>query len=291
MTNDQPKTLLGIVNLTWIWLGLFALVALVAAGWGVWLDTQVELRQPMLFWPFLVLGLAGSALGFAFGMRNDRNLLRGLIAAFGVLLAWRFSYFPFMVVAGWKGSLGEAVVHGVTGTSLVYPFFLFFLFVQNLGVAIIASAAVASPQGEPSQGSLQFLRNIVHRPPRKLLWLIAVFALPVAGMVSFSTQQDYVLFNDAPWTENREPPPIHDPQVNPYSVILKEHELSLPAKVLAFNALITYPLVPESPWGGAMKGTLEALALENPQATTRDRIDEHYFAYMAAHRRLHPEHP
>lgn len=291
MTDEKPKTLLGIVNLSPVWVCLAAATVLAAVVTGFWLDSQAEIRQPMLFWPLLFFGLAGAAFGLAFGTRNDRNLLRGFIAALGVLIAWRCSYFPFMVVAGWKGSLGEAAVHGLTGTSVVYPFFLFFLFAQNLGVAIIASAAVASPQGEPSQGRFQFLRNIVHRPPRKLLWLIAVFALPVAGMVSFSTRQDFVLFNDVPWKEHVEPPPIQEPQVNPYSVIIKEHELSIPAWVLAVNALITYPLVPESPWGAAMKGTLEVMALENPQATSRDRIDEHYLAYMAAHRRLHPENP
>jgi hypothetical protein len=69
-------------------------------------------------------------------------------------------------------------------------------------------------------------------------------------------------------------------------VILREQELSLPSCALAWNALVTYPLVPESPWGAAMKGTLEALALANPVATSRDRVDEHYLAYLAAHRRL-----
>jgi hypothetical protein len=38
-----------------------------------------------------------------------------------------------------------------------------------------------------------------------------------------------------------------------------------------------------------MKGTLEALALAKPIATSQDRIDEHYLAYLAAHARLHPE--
>jgi hypothetical protein len=61
----------------------------------------------------------------------------------------------------------------------------------------------------------------------------------------------------------------------------------VPAWVLAVNARLTYPLVPHSPWGRAMKGTLEAEALKNPTATTRDRIDEHYQAWIASHARIH----
>ncbi len=288
-TETKTQSLLGIKNLTPVGLAVAGVFALAAVVTGFWIDHQAELRQPVLFWCFIIFGLAGTMLGLGFGMRNDSHLGRNVLASFGALLAWRFSYFPFMVVAGWKGSLGEAVVHGVTGISVVYPFFLFFLFVQNLGIGVIASAAVAKPMGEPTRGRFQFLRNLAHNPPRKLLWALAVVALPVAGMVSFSTTDDFVPFNDAPWQEHVEPPQIHNPEVNPYSVIIKEHELSVPAWILAVNALVTYPLVPESPWGEAMKGTLEALALENPQATTRDRIDEHYLAYMAAHRRLHPE--
>ncbi|MBK8205894.1 MAG: hypothetical protein IPK87_03755 [Planctomycetes bacterium] len=286
--EDKPRrALFGIVNLTPVGIAGATLVALAAIITGFWLDAQTELTQPMLFWPFVIFGLTGTMLGLGFGMRNDDNFARNLIASFGALLAWRFSYFPFMVVAGWKGSLGEAVTHGITGISVVYPFFIFFIFAQNLGIGVIASAAVAKPSGEPTKGRLQFVRNIVHKPPRVLLWLLAVVALPVAGMVSFSTSSDLVLFNDGPWAEGIEAPPIHDPETNPYTIIMQEHDLSVPAWVLAVNARVTYPLVPHSPWGSAMAGTLETLALENPTATTRDRIDEHYLAYMAAHARIH----
>ena len=72
------------------------------------------------------------------------------------------------------------------------------------------------------------------------------------------------------------------------SVELLRSFASRPNRVLALNAYVTYPLVPEGPWGSAKKGTLEALALENPVATSQQRIDEHYLAYLAAHRRLRP---
>ncbi len=286
--EDKPRrALFGIVNLTPVGIAAAALVALAAVITGFWLDSLTELSQPMVFWPFVIFGLTGTMLGLGFGMRNDDNFGRNLLASFGALLAWRFSYFPFMVLGGWQSSLGEAATHGITGISVVYPFYLFFIFAQNLAIGVIAAAAVAKPSGEPTVGRFQFLRNMAHRPPRVPLWLLAVVALPVAGMVSFSTRSDLVIFNDGPWAEGIERPPIHDPKTNPYTMIMQEHDLSVPGWVLAGSARMTYPLVPHSPWGSAMAGALESMALENPVATTRDRIDEHYLASMAAHARIH----
>ncbi len=36
-----------------------------------------------------------------------------------------------------------------------------------------------------------------------------------------------------------------------------------------------------------MKGTLEELVNENPDASSTERIQEHYLAYVSAHRTLH----
>lgn len=263
-------------------------IALAALCTGFWLDGQRALTQPMLFWTFLVFGLAGSGLGWAFAVRNDRSLSRRLAAAGAALLAWRVAYFPLMVIAGWMASLGEWALVALGGPSVVYPSFVLGIFAMHLAIGAIAGAALAVPEGEAPRGAFQPLRALLHRPPRAPLLALGALALPVAAMVSFSKPSDLVLFGDRPWTTPRPIPPIHAPERNAYAVILREHEMGLPAKVLAFNALVTYPLVPESPWGAAMKGTLEHLALENPIATSQERVDEHYLAYLAAHRRLHP---
>lgn len=264
-----------------------AVIGLVAVVWGFVIDAKPEIDQPDLFWPFLVFGLAGSLLGWRIAFRHDRDLLRNAIGLIGSLVAWRVSYFPFMVVAGWKASLGEWLTFNTIGLSVVYPTFLFMLFAQHAGVGFIGAAAIASPQtAPPSEGRFLFLRKLFHRPPRKLLWGLAVVALPVAIMVSFSTAPDFVVFNDAP-TPGWEPPLIHEPEVNAYERIMAEQDLGPAPWVLAVNARFTYPLVPHSPWGRAMKGTLEQLALDNPVATTRARVDEHYLAYLAAHGRIH----
>ena len=268
-------------------IALFVLVSAFAVFYGFMLDGQPAITQPQLFWTFLMFGLAGSVAGGRLALRNDCNVARNLIGMIGSLVAWRVSYFPFMVVAGWKASLGEWLTFNTIGVSVVYPTFVLFLFLQHAGVGFIGAAAVARPQSPgPETGRLLFLRRLFHEPPRKLLWALACVALPVAGMVSFSTTTDFVIFNDGP-TDELAVPPMSEPKVNPYEVIMNEYELSAPAWILAVNARLTYPLVPHSPWGRGIKGTLESLTLANPLATTRDRIDEHYQAYIAAHVRIH----
>jgi hypothetical protein len=264
-----------------------AIIAVAAVIWGFRVDARESITQPQLFWPFLTFGLLGSLLGWRVAMRNDPNVLRNIIGLVGSLVAWRVSYFPFMVVAGWKASLGEWVTWTFAETSIIYPTFLFFMFAQHAGVGFIGAAAVGSPQSPaPDKGPLLFFRRLFHKPPRKALWALACVALPVAGMVSFSTSKDFHWLNDAP-DPDMPAVAIHEPQVNAYGVIMKEHDLAPAPWVLAVNAWLTYPLVPHTPWGSAMAGTLERLALDNPLASTRDRIDEHYQAWIASHARIH----
>jgi hypothetical protein len=259
---------------------------LLALAVGFHLDGQPTLTQPTLFWCFVSLGLGGATLGALLGAEDDPHRGRRLLAGGAALLAWRVSYFPLLVLCGWLASVGEWVLRALFGFGWVYPSFLPLLFAANLAVGAVAAAAIAVPRGEPPSGRLPHPRTWLHRPPRRLLWALGALALPVAAMVSFSQPSDRVLWSDRPWREPRPIPPIHEPEQNPYARILREHSLGLASKVLALNAAITYPLVPEGPWGAAMKGTLEALALAQPIATSQERIDEHYLAYLAAHPRI-----
>lgn len=265
-----------------------ALVGACALAAGFWLDAQSGITQPMLFWSFLAFGLTGCALGCALNARRDPSTLRRALAAVASLVAWRVAYFPLMVISGWLASVGEWLLLPLLGRSLIYPTFVSLILAINLVISTIASAAVTVPAASSGRARFGRLGALLSRPPRPLLWAIGAAALPVAFMVSFSKPSDLVLFADRPWSQPRRVPEIHAPEHNPYAIIMREHQMALPAQVLAFNALITYPLVPESPWGAAMKGTLEFLALENPIATSLQRIDEHYLAYLAAHARLHP---
>ncbi|MCB9894517.1 MAG: hypothetical protein H6839_08710 [Planctomycetes bacterium] len=288
----EDKADAGMNLQTKVVLGLAGLLAVVSLARGACLDAQPAITQPELFWPFLFLGLGGSLLGWRLGMRHDNHLGRNVLALFGALLSWRLSYFPLMVVSGWKASLGEFALHSIGLGSVIYPTFLLLMFAQNLAIGTVAAAAVAVPQGAaPSEGRLLNLRRLVYAPPRKLLWALACLALPVAFLTSFSWPSDYVLFGDAPWSEPRTVPPISEPRANPYATILDERgdELGLGSKVLALNAALTYPLVPETPWGKAMKGTLEAETRAHPLASSRDRVDEHYLAYIAAHSAIRGE--
>lgn len=266
--------------------GVFALIAVVR---GFLLDARPEVTQPELFWSFLTLGLAGALLGAGLGLRHERKNWRLVLGTVGALIAWRVSYFPLMVVSGWKASIVEWLTFNTIGVTFIYPTFLLLLFAQNFVIGAIAGAAVAVPPEAPEfQGRLGRLRKLIYAPPRKALWALATVALPIAFLTSFSDAEDYVLFADSPWRESRELPPIGAIERNAYVEILNEHagEMGPGSLVLAGNAAVTYPLVPESPWGAAMKGTLEQESRANPMASSTDRLNEHYLAYMAAHQRI-----
>lgn len=248
---------------------LSAVCVAVELGIGLWIDGTRELTQPVLFWSFLLAGVSGALLGYRIGMGKGGSLPRWVGAGLLVLVAWRLAAFPLMVICGWVASLGEWLTWQVAGVSVVYPTFLVMLLAANLAIAAVATVAVGDP------------------PYRRWLWLAGGPALAVAFLVSFSWPSDFVLLADGPWAETATLPPISEPVSNPYAEILREHRLGVASTVLAVNAALTYPLVPESPWARAMKGTLEALARKTPRAGSKQRIDEHYLAYLAAHRRLH----
>lgn len=265
-------------------------IVVAAVARGFWLDSRAELAQPDLFWSFFGFGLSGVLLGWRVGMRHDSNLARNAVGLFGALLAWRLSYFPLMVVSGWKASIGEWLVFNTLGFSVVYPTFILAMFALNLLIGVVAASAIAIPQTpQPGEGRWLNFRRLLHSPPRKLLWVIGALALPVAFLTSLSWPEDYVLFADSPWRHQPDLPPVGKIEHNAYEEILNKHagDMSLGSLVLAGNARFTYPLVPESPWGAAMKGTLEQATRDNPLTSSKGRLDEHYLAYLAAHKRIH----
>lgn len=274
------------VKWTLIVAGLTALAAVVR---GFMLDARPAVTQPELFWSFLTLGLGGVLLGAGFGLRHDRCVWRNLLGVAGALIAWRVSYFPLMVVSGWKASILEWLTFNLSGFSVIYPTFLLLMFVQNFVIGAIAGAAVAVPPDGPEfEGRLKLIRKLLYAPPRKALWVLAMVALPIAFLTSFSKEEDYMLFADSPWSNQPHVPPVGAVERNAYVEILDEHaeEMGPGALVLAANAAVTYPLVPESPWGAAMKGTLEQETRANPLASSKDRLNEHYLAYLAAHKHI-----
>ncbi|MCZ7605256.1 MAG: hypothetical protein M5U25_04135 [Planctomycetota bacterium] len=261
-------------------------IAIAALSWGFLLDAKPMLYQPDLFWPFLFFGLCGSLLGWRIAMRHDNHPLRNLVGLLGSLVAWRVSYFPFMVVGAGKPAWASGSHSTRSESASSTP-----PFCSSCSPSMPVSASSARPRWrrrgrqDRTRARCCFFRKLFHKPPRKALWALACVALPVAGMVSFSTARDFVLFNDGPDPYMAEVP-ISEPQINPYARIMDEHDLAPAPWVLAVNAAVTYPLVPHTPWGDAMAGTLEKLALANPVATTRDRIDEHYQAWIASHARI-----
>ena len=271
-------------------------LALSAAAFGLVLtfagfviDGRASITQSMLFWWFLAAGLGGTALGVAAVARRGTEPPKLIGAALAALVSWRLAYFPVMVFSGFVAAVGELVTYSLFGVSVVYPVFFFSLYLHGFAIAWVAASVVAPARRPEDAETTSRWLALLRYPPRKLLLAAGLPALLVATLVSFTDGEDLVLFADYPWTQNPEPPPISDPNENPYLHRAFSSEFGIPSRVLFFNAGMTYGLVPETPWGGAIKGTLEAMANENPTASSTQRIRDHYLAYLAAHQRIRGE--
>ena len=229
-----------------------------AVGAGVCLDLGPSLSQPLLCGCLMV----ASALGMVTGLTARPASVCWSVLAGLAVLAWRVAYFPIMVFSGFVASLSEVLV------GLVYPAFL------------LSAWALHGLVG----WSVTFCW-----PPDKERWQPLAVAVPlalIAGMVSFTSLSDLRLQPDQPWAAAPAVLRVEEPVTNPYLPRLSEPGYSPQGRVLLLCAGLTYGLIPSSPWARAVKGTLEAEMNRRPHAGTRQRVEEHYRAYVAAHSRI-----
>ena len=104
------------------------------------------------------------------------------------------------------------------------------------------------------------------------------------GMISFSTKDDLTLFPGGNWSGNMTLPEIQFPKQNPYLFENRTQETNPAQKIVAIAGAMLYPLIPNSPWALASKGVLEQAYRDNPAGSSRDRLADHYAAFLAAHK-------
>lgn len=259
------------------------LLILALACVGLWIDGQQSIGQPTLFWSFMFASSAGILGGWETATRLDRNKVRKLAALVVCVVVFRITWFPLMVFAGFIAALGEVITFGVAERSIIFPTFLVALFGMEYVVSWVAASVVTVHEIDDEPGVGGFLTAI----PRKLLIAVGLPSLAIAFMVSFMSADDYVLFPDEPWSEPRPVPPIVPPDGNPYLDKLESGDNGAFETVYLVNAGMTFDLVPEGPWGGAVKGTLAYLFSRQLDAPASERIADHYLGYLAAHRTIH----
>jgi hypothetical protein len=194
---------------------------------------------------------------------------RRIALAVAAVVAWRISYFPIMVFSGHVASIGEWILLG----SRVLPVVVYPVFLVSVA-ALHALAGLAS-------GWL-----VDPGPGRRGVGLLASAAIPafaMAVLVSFSTVRDLALLPDTSFSLAAKVPSASQPVANPYVPRITAPEYALPQRVMLVAAGLTYATIPDSPWGRTVKGVLESQFEQNPVATTRDRVEEHYLAYQSAH--------
>ena len=242
--------------------GGLALIAALLAGF--WLDSMISLDQTTLFVVFQVLSIAGAITAMLWWMPRACSPWQRALLVIAVLLAWRVSYFPVMVFGGWIATLVEQLVLPYETLPIaIYPIFLLAVLIMHTAAAMAA-------------GAIATWRWRYFLP-------VSISAFIVAALVSFTSPIDYRLLPDSELSLSQPLPPGHLPKTNPYLAALDSQQYSLPQRTLVYAAGSIYNLIPHSPWSATVKGTLEELFRAQPQASTTERVREHYYAYHRAH--------
>lgn len=243
---------------------LGALTIIVAILTGIWLDRMPVLDQTSLFIVFQVISLSSIVTGILWWCAKEQPNWQRLLIVVAAILAWRVSYFPIMVFAGWIATLFEQLTLPHENVPIViYPWYLLCMFVMHCIAALAAGALV----------TLRW----------KYLLPITVPAFAMAFLVSFTGAVDYKLLPDVEISFNEPLPPGNTPSSNVYRVELEKGNLPIPRHAILIASSTIYPLIPPSPWSATVKGTLEVLFKNMPIASTEVRVRDHYFAYHRAH--------
>ncbi len=240
--------------------GVFA-VSLAVLGFLI--DASRPLPQPALWAGIQLASLGGAGLGLAAAMQIAGDAARPGRFAIAALVGWRLAYFPIMVFSGHVASIGEWILTLVGAPVLVYPTFLIAVAAIHVAAALAVIAIVTPP--------LPWLR-----------WAL-VPAFVVAACVSFLSWRDFHPLPDRAWTLDESIPPMAAEGRNPYLEALFGPGYWPNQRVILVAAGLTYDTIPPSPWATTVKAVLEVLFDEKPNATSHDRVVEHYRAYHSAH--------
>ncbi len=239
-----------------------ALISLVLAAAGVWLDGRPVLEQGALFAAFQLASLAGVVWAVAALYPHVSGTALRLLLILGAAVVWRVSYFPIMVFAGWVATLGEWAALAAGLPVVIYPTFL-------LAMAAMHSAAVLA-------GGWMVLR-------RRWRWApVLIPALAIAVMVSFTAREDLTWLPDHSITIAQPVPALRPPLRNPYFEALASRDYNVAEQVLVFASGAMYALIPRTPWSTAVKSVLEHAFRAQPEASSAERVREHYLAFRAA---------
>lgn len=257
----------------WLLLGGFILLVVL----GLVLDNLPSLNNDLLFISFHISGMIGLFLAAYIIIKKIDNLWLRAAFCVLVLMVWRISYFPVMVIGGYFAALGESVTNYISLTQL-YPIFLISIALLNYIAVIIAGGVF-----------LMMFYKISHQHNNKLIShsVLTSISLPLvilAIAVSFSHPSDWHALPDTSYIDRKPLPAPSLPEINPYWTALDGDNLLWQQRILFSAAAITYDMVPENTrWSHVVKGTLEKEFITTKQITTAFCTKIHYRAFITAH--------
>lgn len=240
-------------------------VVLISGIYGVMLESNTDIQAHQLFIGLHLAGLGG--ISMAALSVNKKISLGKRIWVFLVLqlIAFRVAYFPVMVLSATVACYSEWLLITAIPELPIKIFPMFFISASLL-FAIFSELLFFSLNGE------------------KAAALVIVCIMIPMTMISFSTREDFTVLPDHNWINNMSLPEIRLPEQNPYLTVSQTQEINIAQQVVALAGALLYPLIPNSPWAITSKGILEHAYRDNPAGSSLDRLNDHYAAFIAAHR-------
>ncbi|PWQ97464.1 hypothetical protein [Leucothrix arctica] len=226
--------------MTW---SLSSLLVCWIVGIGFLLDQQQHLNLSSLCYAYSLASVCGVLAVVIYNLLRTECWFRITMILVIAAVAWRVSFFPIIVLAGYMTTLTENVFFMFSIKSLIYPALLLNVMLLHALVMVVAIAVV--------QGSRSRLK-------RYLLILVALPFGLLAGIVSFVNDNDWEVLPFSLAGEQSVTAEVSLPHSNPYAPLLAQDGYNWRQITLLYAASATYSLIPsDGRWTQSVKGTLE----------------------------------
>lgn len=213
---------------------------------------------PSILMPYLIPVFYGIAFMVTVHMQYALRKKSILTYSGLFLFSFRISFFPALVIAGYFASLMNSILWLSLDIEAPHTFFFPLLYL----VMMVFSAFL-----------LLSLSSGMKR-------LIGLGAIVMCCMISFTSFHDLHLVDPLLYSIKEEGRGTEcDDRKNYYEELLQESS-GISSSFLLLNAAITYELIPPSPWGREVRDRLACLAYQNPEGSSRDRLEEHFRVFM-----------
>jgi len=264
--TEQPLTASTLKPFMTKGIGLLLVSSALIAG--LLLDQQQNPGLKSLSYCYSLASILGVLAVTAPALLHAKNWISAAVVIVLAVVAWRISFFPIMVIAGFLTTIAENMQLWFTEQSIIFAVLFLIAALLHTFSTYMAIALI--------QGSISYIK-------KALMLIVAIPLALLAIAVSFVHQSDLEIL---PFSIQQNAPlavEVSLPSYNPYEALLKLGGHSWQETTLYYAGLITYELVPkQGTWTQYTKGTLEQDLRNSHEISSRYFTMSHLNAFWLA---------